>query len=127
MYIKFFKEENMAIQEKVLAFGNDIVVTGGSGGATLTDRTFNVASSVWEENQDSSTSTDYPYIAEINTQYYNNNSRPIWQMNGVGIIPTETEQQNIKLILEAVFNSSGVVLYATDEPSVNLVLEVKGE
>lgn len=117
----------MAIQEKVLAFGNDIVVTGGSGGATLTDRTFNVASTDWEENQDSSTSTDYPYIAEINTQYYNNNSRPIWQMNGVGVIPTETEQQNIKLILEAVFSSSGVVLYATDEPSVNLVLEVKGE
>ena len=117
----------MAIQEKVLAFGNDIVVTGGSGGTTLTDRTFNVASSVWEENQDSSTSTDYPYIAEINTQYYNNNSRPIWQMNGVGTIPTLAEQEEIGYIIEAVFSSSGITLYAIDEPTVALVLEVKGE
>ena len=98
-----------------------------SGGGGLTDRTFNVASTDWEQNQDSSTNTDYPYIAEITTAYYSNNSKPIWQMNGVGTIPTLAEQEVIGLILEAVFSSSGIILYAIDEPTESLVLEVKGE
>lgn len=98
-----------------------------SGGGGLTDRTFNVASTDWEQNQDSSTNTDYPYIAEITTAYYSNNSKPIWQMNGVGTIPTLVEQEEIQKIIVAVFTSTKITLYAINEPSVALVLEVKGE
>lgn len=90
-------------------------------------RKFSVASSSWVANTDPNTNVDYPYIATISTNVYNNNSVPIWQMNGVGLIPTETERNSIDVILEAIFSNSGVVLYANNLPTVNLVLEVKGE
>lgn len=90
------------------------------------DNTFTVESTDWTANQDSTTSTDYPYVAQITTAIYQNDSRPIWQMNGVGTIPTSTERESIAMVLEAVFLSTGVTLYATDEPTVDLVLEVKG-
>ena len=99
----------------------------GGGGGSMTDRTFNVASTDWEANTDPTTETDYPYIAEITTSVYSNTSKPIWQMNGVGTIPTLAEQEEIGYIIEAVFSSSGITLYAIDEPTVALVLEVKGE
>ena len=88
--------------------------------------TFSIATTDWVANQDSTTSTDYPYVATITTAIYQNDSRPIWQMNGVGTIPTSTERESIAMVLEAVFLSTGVTLYATDEPTVDLVLEVKG-
>lgn len=90
-------------------------------------RKFSVASSSWVTNTDPNTNVDYPYIATISTNVYNNNSVPIWQMNGVGLIPTETERNSIDTILEAVFSNSGIVLYANNLPTSNLVLEVKGE
>ena len=88
--------------------------------------TFNVASTAWVANPDSTTSTDYPYVATISTTYFSNDSQPIWQMNGVGSLPTETEREAINMILEAVFTSTGITLYATDQPAVNLVLETGG-
>lgn len=87
---------------------------------------FNVASTDWESNTDPDTSTDYPYIAEIDTDIYNSASKPIWQMNGVGDIPTETEFEECQKVIEAVFDSSGIILYAIEEPSEDLVLEVAG-
>lgn len=104
----------------------DVYAPSGGGGG-LVDRTFNVASTDWEANTDPTTETDYPYIAEITTSVYSNTSKPIWQMNGVGTIPTLAEQEEIGYIIEAVFSSSGITLYAIDEPTVALVLEVKGE
>ena len=104
----------------------DVYAPSGGGGG-LVDRTFNVASTDWEANTDPTTETDYPYIAEITTSVYSNTSKPIWQMNGVGTIPTLAEQDEIGYIIEAVFSSSGITLYAIDEPTVALVLEVKGE
>lgn len=104
----------------------DVYAPSGGGGS-MTDRTFNVASTDWEANTDPTTETDYPYIAEITTSVYSNTSKPIWQMNGVGTIPTLAEQEEIGYIIEAVFSSSGITLYAIDEPTVALVLEVKGE
>ena len=88
--------------------------------------TFSVASTDWTANQDSTTSTDYPYIATVSSALFSANSHPIWQMNGAGTIPTATERESINLILEAVFGVAGVTLYATGQPSDNLVLEVKG-
>ena len=43
------------------------------------------------------------------------------------MIPTLAEQEEIGYIIEAVFSSSGITLYAIDEPTVALVLEVKGD
>lgn len=107
--------------------GTSTDVYAPSGGSVLVDRTFNVASTDWEANTDPTTETDYPYIAEITSSVYSNTSKPIWQMNGVGTIPTLAEQEEIGYIIEAVFSSSGITLYAIDEPTVALVLEVKGE
>lgn len=122
-------------QEDKLQFTGKVNVTDDSvNGKTIvdisnqnTDRTFNVAVSDWVANADSTTATDYPYVAEISTAYYNANSKPIWQMNGSGAIPTSTERDDINLVLEAVFDTTGITLYATDIPSGALVLEVKGD
>ena len=103
----------------------DITAPRGPYGEPV-DRTFNVAVSDWVANS-GATATDYPYIAVISSQIYNDNSKPIWQMNGAGTIPTAAEREDINLVLEAVFSSSGITLYATDVPSGALVLEVKGE
>lgn len=88
--------------------------------------TFSVASSAWQANSDSSTNTDYPYVATVSSALFSASSAPIWQMNGIGTIPTATERDSINMILEAVFGVSGVTLYATDQPTANLILEVKG-
>ena len=52
---------------------------------------FNVPATLWEANADTQTSSTYPYIAEITTDYFSDDSAPTWQMNGVGTLPTETE------------------------------------
>lgn len=88
--------------------------------------TLSVAASAWQANSDASTNTDYPYVAVISSALFTAASTPIWQMNGVGTIPTATERESIDMILEAVFGASGVTLYATDQPTANLILEVKG-
>ena len=86
-------------------------------------KTFNVPSSLWEANQDSVTSADYPYIAEITTDYFSNDDSPQWQMNGVGDIPVGNEIACCDMIRNAIFLSTGVVLYATDLVTEDLVLE----
>jgi hypothetical protein len=58
---------------------------------------------------------------------YANDSMPIWRMNGVGNLPTSTENESINMIAEGWFDMSGINLYAVDKPVVNLVLAVKGE
>lgn len=88
--------------------------------------TYDVETTDWVSNTDTTTSTDYPYIAVISSSVYTNDSRPIWQMNGVGTLPTGDERASINLVMEAIFDASGVTLYATDLPEVALVLEVKG-
>lgn len=121
----------MTQENKLQFIGNLSVSDDNTDGKTVVsihniDRTFNVAVADWVANS-GSTSTDYPYIAEINTAYYNANSKPIWQMNGSSAIPTSTEREDINLVLEAIFDTTGITLYATDIPSGALVLEVKGE
>ena len=65
--------------------------------------------------------------SRIPKNIYANDSMPIWQMNGVGNLPTSTEKESIDMITEGWFDMDGIKLYAVDEPSVNLVLAVKGE
>ena len=105
---------------------NGVDVSLGSIAVLAGHKSYNVASTAWVANADPDTSTDYPYIAVIQTTDYTDDSRPIWQMSGVGNIPTATERDEINKILEAYFDHTGITLYATDQPAENLVLNVAG-
>ena len=87
---------------------------------------WNLNSSDWQSNSDSATNTDYPYIYQISTTKYSFYDIPIWDLSGVGTLPTSTERENIDFILEAIFSDTGIILYAKDLPTVNLKLRVKG-
>ena len=89
--------------------------------------TFNIATTDWSANSDPNTSTDYPYICVKSSALYSNASTPVWQLNGTGSIPTQAEREGgIDLVPEAYFDTTGVTLYATEQPTVAMVLEVKG-
>lgn len=125
---------DMAQEDKLQFTGNVSVTDDSQNGKTvidipnmtLVDRTFNVVVADWITNPDSTTSSDYPYIYQISTAYYTASSKPIWQMNGAGTIPTSAEREDIDLIMEAIFDTTGITLYATDMPTNAMVLEVKG-
>ena len=91
-----------------------------------TYRTFNVATTDWIANTDPNTSTAYPYVATIATAIYNNNSHPIWEMTGVGTVPTLAEREEISKVAEAIFSTTGITLYAIGSVAEALVVEVKG-
>ena len=82
----------------------------------------------WVVNADTTTQDVYPYVYNISTSIYTNASRPVWQIDGTAStgIPTATELEAIALIQDAYFSSSGVTIYATDEPTVNVVFVAKG-
>jgi len=80
----------------------------------------------WSSNPDSTTSTDYPYIYEIQRNLFTDDSKPIWQVEGVGDIPTSTETTEANKIACAYFDDTGITLYATEKPNCDLVLRVKG-
>lgn len=91
-----------------------------------TVNSFNVATTDWVSNSDTATNTRYPYIAVITSTLYTNNSTPPWEMFGANGIPTDNEHDAIEMIEYANFSTSGVTLYATDQPTEALVLKVKG-
>ncbi len=82
----------------------------------------------WTANTDTATQDVYPYVYVISTSIYNNASRPVWQIDGTAStgIPTATELEAIAFIQDAYFSTSGVTVYATDEPTVNVVFVAKG-
>lgn len=88
--------------------------------------TFSVGRTAWVANSDSTTRSDYPYIATINTTEYTNNSVPVWKIIGTGTIPTVAEERIAAKILQAYFTSSNITLYTTEKPTVDLRLLVKG-
>ena len=88
--------------------------------------TFNVATTDWVANTNSSTNEDYPYVAVKASDKFTNDSRPIWQMEGVNGIATGDEKEAKNLVEVADFSTTGVKLYATDEVTVALVLVTKG-
>lgn len=88
--------------------------------------TFSVAATAWVANSDTTTSTDYPYVALINTTEYTAESSPVWRMIGAGTIPTKQEESEGAKVLQAYFTASNITLYATSKPSIALKLMVKG-
>ena len=91
-----------------------------------TKRTYQVASSLWTANTDSATNTKYPYKATVVTNDFDDDSTPVWQMGGMGDLPTEAEDDAIETVAAAIFTSTGVTLYAEGEVTVTLNLEVMG-
>lgn len=92
----------------------------------ITVNTYSLASGSWTVNSDIETSTDYPYIYTLASSRYTDTSSPIWQVNGVGTIITADEAEDAAKVTQAVFSSTGIVLYATEQVTENLVLAVKG-
>ena len=88
--------------------------------------TFPLATTDWVANTDPTTSTDYPYICTKSTTLYQNNSAPVWDLLGAGSVTTSAEKEVMDMIAEAYFSSTGIVLYATEQPTVALTLRVKG-
>ena len=88
--------------------------------------TFALATTDWVANTDPTTSTDYPYTCTKSSTLYSNSSAPIWDLVGAGSVTTSTEKEAMDAIAEAYFSSTGIVLYATEQPTVALTLRVKG-
>lgn len=91
-----------------------------------TEDTRTVEATDWASNTDSTTNTRFPYIATITTTDYPGNVPFTWHMNGAGILPTATEQESIDMIEECVISASDIKLYATDAPTVDLILAIVG-
>lgn len=85
-----------------------------------------IQSTDWVANTDTTTKSDYPFVYTFTDSNYDANSHPSWQMNGVGNIPTATERDEIEKVKEIFFTNSTHTLYAEEQPSVTLVLEIIG-
>lgn len=80
--------------------------------------------------------TDYPMgmlcvladeVEPVPSGIYSDDAMPTWDLGGAGTLPTATERESIDMILEGIFNSQGVKLYATDKPTADLTLRTKGD
>ena len=88
---------------------------------------FEISASSWIANTDTSTNSTYPYIYEIESSLYSDDSVPLWDMMGpVAELPTEAERDVINTIWECTFTSTKITLWANELPTVNLRLRVKG-
>ena len=92
----------------------------------MKDRSFLVETTDWVANQDSGTSTDYPYVANIVTTVYTNASAPLYQVSTTSGVPSLNDKKELQKVADAYFSSSGIVLYATALPSIDMTLQVKG-
>ena len=88
--------------------------------------TITILTTDWIENTDVSTSTDYPFICNKVSTKFSNTSKPIYQILGVGTIPTIEELTEASYISVVNFTDSGITLYATEKPLNTLTLVVKG-
>ena len=129
--------ENTQYTQRGSTFGaQDINNTNGKVNELDTDvtnvkqvQTFNVATSAWGNNTDTSTNSSYPFKATISTTLYTANSSPIWTMignGGVSSVPSKEELDEGAKVMVAMFTASSIILYATEKPSVALKLLVKG-
>ena len=76
------------------------------------------------------TGQPYTYTYTVTTSVYANTvAPPIWDLLGTGTNPgllTQDEMDSANMILVADFDTSAITLYATDAPTVDLVLRVRG-
>lgn len=112
----------------IIEEGNMNPVTSNAVAVEFGDiQIFDLDATDWQANPDSSSNTDYPYIYEIESSLYSDDSVPLWDMLGAtSVLPTETERDAINTILECIFTSTGITLYANEQVTVDLRLRVKG-
>ena len=92
-------------------------------------KTKSITTNAWVENTETDTKATYPYVAKFTDTSYNLYSHPSWQINGLGKVPTSTERDEIEKIKEFYCTSDttdNITLYATEQPTVALVLEIIG-
>ena len=90
------------------------------------DNTFTVETTDWAANTDPETSTDYPYVAEIQSALYSADSAPIWQASTTSGVPSSSDKTELQKVAEAWFDTTGITLYATATPAIDILLQVKG-
>lgn len=88
--------------------------------------TFEVETTDWSANTDSSTNTDYPYVATISSALYSASSTPVWDLVGASSVITAEEKASADMVAVAIFDTTGITLYATDTPLEDLTLRVMG-
>lgn len=77
-------------------------------------------------NWQSSSSSIYPYINTIGAQgVFSNSDYPIAQVWGMGEIETSDEMLGISYIAKVIVDPSGIKVYATSQPTVDLKLILK--
>lgn len=112
----------MAItQGGAIAYGNNVITVTQVG-----DNNFTVETTDWAANTDPDTSADYPYVAEVQSALYSADSAPIWQASTTSGIPSLSDKSELQKVTEAWFDVSGITLYATALPSIDILLQVKG-
>ena len=71
-------------------------------------------------------SSTYPYMNRISIPgVYTDDDHPIAQAFGMGDIETEAELASISYISKVIVNATGITVYATNTPSVDLKLVLK--
>lgn len=94
--------------------------------STLNNNLFNLNISDWVANTDSATSSEYRYVATIASELFETISRPVWQLlPQSGITDSYTVQEASKVVT-AVFDTTGITVYAKDIPMQNFIMNVKG-
>jgi len=83
--------------------------------------TYILESSSWV----SSGNSIYPYKLVIQSDKYTNDDSPICQAWGMNDIETQDELTSINYIKKVIVDLSGVTVYASSKPTVNLKLVVK--
>ena len=67
----------------------------------------------------------YPYKMTISSYEFSDDDTPICQVWGVNEIENEDEMVGISYIKKVIVNSTGITVYASNRPTVNLKLVLK--
>ena len=70
-------------------------------------------------------SEQYPWVLNISSTKYSDDDTPIAQAWGMGEIETSDEITSISYIKKVIVNTSGIKVYASSKPTVNLKLVLK--
>lgn len=68
----------------------------------------------------------YPYYQTISTSIYKDDSVPVAILSTPGKEETAAEHESLSYVKKVWFDSNGITLYATNRPTANLKLLVRG-
>ncbi len=82
---------------------------------------FTLQSSAWHATGNA----QYPWSMTISSDQYNSSDIPICQVWGTNEIETDIEVTNITYIKKVIVDSSGITVYASSKPTIDLKLVLK--